>query len=229
MFSGVIGGPELAVRLQPLRVLPHCNLICWSAGFSTDDARKFRRQIRDKMRNCRRLTLRLYPSLACYRLTSPDDLRAVLRYFFKPIDLAGAYLSAAERVNYEPAGMENLNRDSNLFLTNLPLVFHRLPRLTRFGRCHASHRAYLGHVTDWRQRQRNLAAERRQRSRGGVEVRVDAGKPPARPPSSMERWEQLVRHRTRHPLCRGHSRFYHWHEALVRRTRPPAWPPHQPS
>ena len=224
IFSGVVAGPELAVRFQPLRVLPHSNFICWSPGFSADDARRLRREIRDRIRNCRRLTLPLYPSLACYRLASPDDLRAVLRYSFKPIDLAGAYLTAGDRVDYEPVGMANLNRDTNTFLSNMPRVFHRLPRITRLGRCCASHREYFGHVTPYRQLQRQRGAERRQRLGGGIEVRVDASTPQPRRLSGFDRWEALLQQQVRYPLRRRHSRFSRWHDAFLRRTSPPPSP-----
>jgi len=109
LFSGAVGGPELSVQLEPLRVIPHVNFISWSPGFSVDGARALRKFIRTKMRDSRQIESGLYPSVACHRLRSADDLHRVINYIFKPIDLAGAYVRAAEIVDYMPAALERMH------------------------------------------------------------------------------------------------------------------------
>ena len=161
LFSGVVGGPELALRLGPLRVLPHANYICWSPGLAADGVRKLRTFIRDKMRNCRRLKTKLFPSVACYRLRTSEDLRRVIGYIFKPIDLAAAYVSAAERVNKMAVELERLNIETNIFFKNVLEVFWHLPRVARYGRCSANHRDYFGHVSAYRLAIRERDAARR--------------------------------------------------------------------
>jgi hypothetical protein len=204
LFSGVVGGPELAVQFQPLRVLPHANYLCWLPGFSVAGARDLRKFLRTKMRDCRQLETGLYPSVACYRLRAADDLRRVVNYIFKPIDLASAYTRAAERVNYTPADMECLNRDLNSFLKNVPDVFWKLNRVSRYGRCSASHRSYIGEVSAYRQAEREAAAERR--AAGG---RV---KPAGSNRDSITRWELYYMDKTEHPSWPHPSRFQWWRE-----------------
>jgi hypothetical protein len=213
MFSGVVGGPELAIRLQPLRVLPHCNYIVWTPGFSVDDARKLRRHMRKLMRDCRPLKkCGLYPSLACYRIPTAEDLRSIVKYMCKPIDLAQAYLSASELVNYEPTKMISLNIETNNFLQNLPLVFRRLNRISRFGRCCAVHHQYFGQVTPYRRRKRDRDAERRrvQESNRAAVGMVNGTK--SRKKSPIRRSEKVLRtprNRPRRP------RFYYWSVAKM--------------
>ncbi len=96
LFSGVVGGPELAVQLDPLQVLPHANYVAWSSGLCEQDLRTFRRVIRRAMRNCRAVMARVYPAIASYRLRSSDDVGRVLSYARKPIDIVRPYVNAAE-------------------------------------------------------------------------------------------------------------------------------------
>lgn len=212
IFSGAVGGPELAVRFGPLRVLPHANYICWSPGLSIDDVRELRRFIREKMRNCRSLQTKLLPSVACYRLRTPDDLRRVIGYILKPIDLAVAYTSAAERVSYSPAALAQLNLDINTFLKNLLDVFWCLHRVARYGRCNAAHRQYFGHVTERRLAQRARNAERRAAARPGKTSATH----------DVSRWEQHHQDQIDRPVRPRWSRFSHWHERYER-------PPHHPA
>jgi hypothetical protein len=118
-FSGAIGGPELAVRFQPLRVLPHANYIVWSPGLSADGIRALRKFIRQKMRDCRPLQTMLYPSVACCRIRLGDDLRRVIKYIFKPIDVASAYSITVDRIQHDPAAVAQLNFETNEFLKNV--------------------------------------------------------------------------------------------------------------
>lgn len=209
-FLGVVGGPELAVQFNPLRVLPHCNFIIWSDSFTVDDARELRRLVRQKMRDCRRLKLRRFPSVACYGLRTRDDVRAVLSYSLKPIDLAAAYTRAAERVDYVPSAMTTLNADAKAFLNRLPDVFHQLPRVTRHGCCHPNARGYIGHTTAYRAARREREAERRR----ALRQNGSKGKPHAKISS------QLSPHKRRRSTA---SRFYYW-----RRHWMPGPPPHPP-
>jgi hypothetical protein len=202
LFSGVVGGPELAVQFQPLRVLPHANYLCWSPGFSVDGARELRKFIRTKMRDCRQLETGLYPSVACFRLRAADDLRRVVNYIFKPIDLASAYTRVAELVNFTPADLECLNRDVNSFLKNVSDVFWRLNRVSRYGRCSASHRSYIGEVTAYRKAQREAAAERR-----AADGRV---KPAGSNRDPITRWELHYMDKIEHPPGPRISRFQRW-------------------
>jgi hypothetical protein len=202
LFSGVVGGPELAVQFQPLRVLPHANYLCWSPVFSVAGARELRSFIRTKMLNCRQLETGLYPSVACYRLRAADDLRRVVNYIFKPIDLASAYTRAAELVNYAPADLECLNRDVNSFLKNILDVYWKLNRVSRYGRCSASHRSYIGEVSAYRQAEREAAAERR--AAGGRVKRAGSNR------DSITRWELYYMDKTEHPSWPHPSRFQWW-------------------
>ena len=222
-FSGVVGGPELAVRFQPLSVLPHSNFLAWSPGFSADDARKLRKSIRQKMRDCRRLKPGLYPTIACYRLGSADDLRAVASYMCKSIDLASAYEAAADLANYAPAHMIALNAQTNTFLHRLPLVCHRLPRIVRYGACNASSRSYFGQVTEWRLLDRARNAEWRRDRQEVYDVFDQPGYRPYR--SVLEKWEQHIQHRMRNHVLALHSRFYYWN-LKYETPRPP--PPRIP-
>lgn len=214
MFSGSVGGPELAVRFQPLRVLPHANYICWSSGFSVDGARRLRKFIRKKMRDCRCLNTKLFPAVACYRLAAKDDLRKVINYIFKRIDLATAYINAAERSDHMPAAMDSLNHETRQFLNNSLSIFWRLRRLSRYGRCCANHREYFGHVSDYRLAQRERNSERRMlRGSRDPGMKSKGG--------DVDRWERRYLEQLDHPPRPQHSRFSYWKQ---RHERPPIPP-----
>jgi hypothetical protein len=211
----------LAVRFNPLRVLPHANFIVWSPGFCSDAAHAIRKYLLKLMLNCRGLKgRRLYPAIACYRLRAPEDLRKVTSYLCKPIDLAHAYLSASELVNFDPVKMIALNADLDHFLEFHPMLFRRLRRISHFGRCCAVHHQYLGHVTDYRQMQRDRNEERR------VPDAIDAGVglgPYRKQPDKMsgfERWENDLR-KYGFSIIRPGSRFLYWHRAKFRNCVPP--------
>jgi hypothetical protein len=201
LFSGVVGGPELAVQLNPLRALPHANYICWSPGFTIDGVRELRRFIRTKMRDCRLLESGLYPAIACYRLATADDLRRVISYIFKPVDLASAYIRAAGLAGYAPVALQALNTDVNRFLENALQVFWNLRRVSKYGRCHASHHDYIGSVSTYRLAQRELAAERRM---GG---RVKHGGSMLHP---IDRWLLHQQELSERPHWPRQSRFHRW-------------------
>lgn len=219
-LSGVVAGPELAVRFQPLRVLPHANFLSWSSGFTVDDARRLRQYLRHKMRDCRRLKPGLYPAIACYRLVAADHLRAVTSYMCKPIDLAAAYGAAAERVEYEPTHMIALNAQTNAFLYRLPLVFHRLPRIVRYGACHSSSRSYFGYVTEWRQQQRERDAGRRRDRQDVYDPFDQPGYSPYR--SSLGKWEVHTAHHLERKVLPYRSRYPFW---KLKFETPPPVPP----
>ena len=222
-FHGLVGGPELAFRFSPLRVLPHANFLAWSPGFSADDARELRKSIRQRMRDCRRLKRGLYPAIACYRLGSADDLRAVAGYMCKPIDLASAYEAAADLADYAPAHMIALNAQTNTFLHRQPLVFHRLPRIVRYGACNASSRSYCGQVTEWRLKQRARNAERRRYRETLSDCFDQPGYRPYR--SVLEKWEAHAKHHLEREIFPRHSRFYYWN---LKYETPPPPPPRIP-
>ena len=215
LFSGVVGGPELAVQFEPMRVLPHANFLCWSPGFSVDAARSLRAFVRRKMRDCRLIESGLYPSVACYRLRSAEDLGRVIRYIFKPIDLAAAYTRGAELVDYVPSEMERLNQDVNLFLRNAQDVFWSLRRVGRYGRCSASHHSYIGEVSAYRHAQREIAAERRA---GGRAKHAGLDLDP------IARWELHFDDQFERPQWPRESRYQRWRQLNPELLSPPPWP-----
>jgi hypothetical protein len=205
LFNGAFGGPELAAQFSPLRALPHANFICWSPGCSMDGVRELRAFVRRKMRDCRNIESGLYPSVACYRLRTADDLRRVVNYIFKPIDLAAAYTRAAELVDYVPAAMMGLNQDVNVFLKNAPDVFWNLRRVARYGRCHASHHDYIGSVSAYRLAQRAAAAGRRA---GGGDRAHRAGSDL----DPVARWELHFDEQQERPSWPRASRYQLWRQ-----------------
>jgi len=227
------------VRFNPLRVLPHANFIIWSPGFCIDAAHAIRKHLRKLMRDCRGLKgLRLYPDLACYRLQAPEDLRKVTCYSCKPIDLAHAYLNAGEVLNFEPAKMIDLNADVDHFLEFHPMLFLKLRRISRFGRCCGMHHDYLGRVTPHRLRQRERNAERRCNLRA-LDAAVGIGKYRARPVklSGFERWESDLRKYgwTLTPSRSSYDYWKEWHRkkaphipSLPARINNPAAPVNEP-
>jgi hypothetical protein len=213
LFNGAIGGPELSVRFGPLRALPHGNFIIWSSGFSADGARKLRRYIRDKMRNCRLLQTKLFPSIACYRLKSAEDLRRVINYICKPIDFVSAYKNAAS-AGCTPVELAQLNRETSCFLKNADKVFWHLRRVSRYGRCSPAHHDYIGLITDRRRAQREYAAQKRLQHRRKPESRSKL--------HPVERWEMHYCDEVERLFSRRHSKFQHWQQRI---ERPPVWPP----
>jgi hypothetical protein len=163
LFSGAFGGPELAVRFMPLAVLPHANYIGWSPGICADDVRRLRRVVRDKLRGCRRIKSGLYPHIAVYRIHSADDLRCVIKYIFKPIALAFVYMLTASKLDLDPAQLERLNAQVNLFLENIDGAFYQMDRINRYGFCNASTGKdnYVGVVSEARRARRLADAVRR--------------------------------------------------------------------
>jgi hypothetical protein len=222
VFTGGFGGPELAVRFQPLRALPHANYILWSTGFSQVAAREIRERIRKQMRDCRRFKgLRIYPAIACYRLRASDDLQRVIKYICKPIDLARAYVNASELVNFAPDKLSVLNDDVNLFLDLLPILCRRLCRISRFGRCNSAHLQYLGEVSSYRKKQRERSAEQR-RARPAIDAAIGSstGRTENRKPSSFQRWENDLR-KCGCSIAPPSSRFQYWNRANCRNSQPP--------
>ena len=217
LFNGAFGGPELAVQFSPLRALPHANYLCWSPGFSIDGARELRRFIRTKMRDCRLIESGLYPSVACYRLRTADDLRRVVNYIFKPIDLAAAYVRAAELVDYVPGDMACLNLEVNKFLKNAGDVFWNVRRVARYGRCHASHHDYIGSVSAYRLAQREAAAERRA---GGGDRAHRAGSDL----DPVARWELHFDEQFERPVWPRASRYQLWRQLNHEQVSPAPWP-----
>jgi hypothetical protein len=199
LFIGALAGPELALRFAPLRVLPHLNVVLWSGGLTIDDVRELQRLVRKRMRGLR---LKLYGAVACYHLATRNDLRSVLTYMFKPIALGGAYLAAAERVNFEPSALDSLNQETNTFLRLLPDLFHQLRRVHRFGGCHRGSKKYFGIVSPRREAHREREAERRRK---------------ARKPQTMKKKVP------RRPRCSNTNRFAFWLEAVT--PKPPPVPP----
>ena len=165
LFSGSFGGPELSVRFLPLAVLPHANYIAWSSGLCSDDVRRLRRAVRNKLRGSRTIPPGLYPKVSVYRIQAKADYKSVIKYIFKPIDLGFAYGVAAEAVRYEKEAMQRLNFQANRFLEDVLAAFDGVHRITRFGFCSASSDKYVGVVTPERHDRREKDAVRRNRKR----------------------------------------------------------------
>jgi hypothetical protein len=163
-----VGGPEIAVRLLPLRVLPHFNLICWTRDFTEADARNFRSEIRKKIRNSRIIDSSIYPALGAFRLASQEDLKRVLQYSMKPVALADAYHSASSSAPDNKDTLRILNRNVNHFFLNVTEAFANRRRIDRFGRCNSVNKYYIG--ISWRNR-RKRPRDRKTTSREGSRPR----------------------------------------------------------
>jgi hypothetical protein len=163
LISGAFGGAEMSVRFLPLAVLPHANYIAWSPGLCSDDVRRLRRALRNKLRGSRTITSGLYPKVSVYRILAKPDYQTVIKYIFKPIDVGFAYSVAADAAKHEPQALARLNFQTDCFLEDLPVAFAGIHRMTRFGFCSASSSQYVGVVTAERQERRMKDAERRKR------------------------------------------------------------------
>jgi hypothetical protein len=164
-LSGVVGAPELAVRFMPLGVLPHAHYVAFSPGFCADYARAMRRIAKQLIRQCRRISDKMHPSIAAYRITSKEDYRAVLKYCFKPIALELAYGYAASGLPNAACPMDVLNGETNTFLEGIDLAFYTVWRVHRYGICHAGCTHYCGHVTPEREEKRKREQERRRKKK----------------------------------------------------------------
>jgi hypothetical protein len=196
-FSGAFGGPELSVRFMPLAVLPHANYITWSPGLSADDVRELRRVIREKLRGCRRLTSKLRPKVAVYRIQSRTDLRHVIKYIFKPIALAYVYSLTAQNLDYRSADMMQLNDQVNVFLESMVLAFSGVNRMNRYGTCSPSSgsKNYIGFVSPQRQRRRKQDAKRRRLKRAEaqrIRKMFPEYHPHRRRQSKRDKWDTFV-------------------------------------
>lgn len=164
-LSGAFGGPEMSVRFQPLGGLPHANYVGFASGLTSDKVRDLRRIIRDKLRGCRRIKHELYPKVCVYRLLAKDDLPTVIKYCFKPINIAIPYVLSAAKLEYEPFGMKQLNRDVDVFLDLVDIAFEGLDRMARYGICSPSAGDYIGTVSEKRLARRAQDAVRREEKR----------------------------------------------------------------
>jgi hypothetical protein len=164
-FSGAFGSLELAVSFGPLRVTPHAHFIGFSAGLCADDMRKLRRDMRKRIRNCRGIADKLYPSVAVRRIKSKRDYKIVIRYLFKPIPIEQPYGFAAMNAKWETKSMMQLNEETNLFVENLPWVWYGVKGVLRLGICSATSTQYCGKVTPERQKRRKIDQARRKKRR----------------------------------------------------------------
>jgi hypothetical protein len=160
-LSGFVGAPELAVRFRPLGVLPHSHYVAFSPGFCSDNLRAMRRLAKAFIRHCRRISDKMHPSLAAYRITTQEDYQAVLKYCFKPIPIEQAYERAAIGLNYAPASMRVLNEEVNVFMEGVDLAFYFVCRVHRKGICQALSEHYCGHVTPVREKKRERERDQR--------------------------------------------------------------------
>jgi hypothetical protein len=162
-LAGAFGGPELSVRFYPLGVLPHANYVGFSDGLTYDDIRALRRTIRQHLRGCRGITHRMYPKVSVYRLLAKEDLRRVIEYMSKPIGIAIPYALSADKLDYQPGGMQSLNDDVDTFLDNMGLAFAGLDRMNRYGVCSpsAGTKNCIGVVSEERRERRAVDAKRR--------------------------------------------------------------------
>lgn len=214
LFSGVFGGPELAVRFLPLAVLPHSNFIAWSSGLCGDDVRRLRRALRNKLRGSRQIKPGLYPKVAVYRILENPDLRSVIKYIFKPIDVGFAYSVAADAIGNSIEALGRLNSQADLFFQELPVIFASVHRISRFGFCSASSGDYVGVVTAERQDRREKDAKRRRRRQArAAKIRKQF---PAYQPHTRKMSEKQ----------RDDLRFMRsWYQQLVRDGELPGKPP----
>jgi hypothetical protein len=153
-LSGAVGAPEIAGRLGPLSVLPHRHYVAFSPGLSADRVREMRRWMKALIRQSRRISDKMQPSLAVYRITTKDDYEAVLKYCFKPIAIEQAYDVAVATSHRTPNFLHRLNYETNLFLDGIDLVFASTWTLDRRGICSTSSADYCGHVTPERMKKR---------------------------------------------------------------------------
>ena len=167
-ISGAFGSLELAVRFRPLGVIPHAHYAAFSSGFSSDYARELRRTLKRLIRQTRRLTTKLHPSVAIYRICTPEDYRRVIKYVYKPVKVEQAYDFAAELVDHENDQMELLNREVNYFVEGLDGVFMGIQRTLRCGICSPRAHGYCGIVTPERQEEREAAAAYRKRKKAQI-------------------------------------------------------------
>jgi hypothetical protein len=146
--------------------------VAWSPGISSDDVRRLRRALRNKLRASRRLNSRLYPKLTVYRLQARKDYRAVIRYIFKPIDFGIAYHLAAKSADCDPGALRELNSQVDYFLQNLRFAMSDVWRMNRYGCCSPASKLYVGHVSiDRKLRHKKDAARRQKRKKQEAEVR----------------------------------------------------------
>ena len=206
LFSGAVGGPELAVQLSPLRALPHANYICWGSGITIDSIRALRRELRNRMRDSRRVPGGLYPSVGCFRLRTSADLQRVIRYILKPIDLAGAYLRAVGLAGNDQVAIRAIENEVTTFMNGALDVFWSLRRVARYGRCHPAHRNYIGTVSEYRMARRMAMAERR--------AGCGAGRYPTTQLDSVARWERHHVEMADRPGWGCLSRFQMWRERV---------------
>lgn len=165
-LSGAVGAPELAVRFAPLGVNPHRHYVAFSPGLTADQGREMRRWMKALIRQSRRISDKLQPSLAIYRITTQDDYEAVLKYCFKPIAIEQAYDLAAAGSDRAADFLRRLNYETNLFLDGVDLVFLGVTRLDRRGICSTSSGAhYCGHVTPERMKKRVRERIRRRKKK----------------------------------------------------------------
>lgn len=174
-LSGAVGAPELAVRFAPLGANPHRHYVVFSPGLTADRVREMRRWMKALIRQSRRISDKLQPSLAVYRITSQKDYEAVLKYCFKPIAIEQAYDLALAGSERTASFFHRLNRETNLFLDGIDLVFHEVTKLDRRGICSTSDSDYCGYVTPERmkkrvreRKRRKKAKQRKERAKGEI-------------------------------------------------------------
>lgn len=193
-FAAAFGGPELSVRFLPLRALPHANYVAFADGVTCDDVRAMRRVLREFLRGCRRVDHRVYPKVAVYRLPSRTDLQEVTDYIFKPIGIAIPYALTADKLDYEATGMCLLNRDVNLFLDNMSVVFSGLDRMNRYGVCNpsAGEDNYIGTVSEERLERRTTSRNYREERRkidAEIKLMFEEYKPHKRRKSEQDNYD----------------------------------------
>lgn len=197
-LAGAFGGPELSVRFHPLCGLPHANYVALSDDLTSEDVRAMRRALRERIRGCRRLTRRLYPKIAVYRLPAKIDLLEVIEYIFKPIGIAIPYALSAAKLNHRPEGMTSLNADVNIFFENVVFAFSGLDRMNRYGVCSpsAGKKRYVGVVSEERISKRIVDAKRRKEKRKETEgiqaIFGNAYRPHKRHKSDQDRYDEFL-------------------------------------
>jgi hypothetical protein len=179
LFEGSIIVPEFAVKLLPLSVVPHLNIIAFTQpGFSSEHLAMLLRDLALRLHNnteLRRWRSKLgglYPAVYASRLLSGDNLRGVLRYISKPIALGDAYREARRFADGRHAKVA-LNDEVNSFLLSLPKGFDKIKVVTTYGICDPRARNYVGKKEATTLKSKNKKVNKRKRKKRSPRPMLD--------------------------------------------------------
>jgi hypothetical protein len=176
-FCGGLVSPELAVRFNRLRFLPHSNAFVWTENAIDEDVwwkvlESYSNTIR-KVPECSAL----FGSVSIRSVQSSEHLAQLLRYSTKAIAIAEEYAATAEQSKNDPESMRSLNREVCELFKILPRCFSYVPRPVYLGGCRKASANYFGYETEYRRRLREKNAARLK------------SKPPRKRPGSKKKWK----------------------------------------